>query len=114
MFLRFPTSWVTAILGLRNFAETKIMVSVVDCVAAQVMSLGFNADFMWLNKLKTSENARVFHTLMAYLLGLVLMRCKNLIGVLMRCKNLIIFVEVKSHYGCHFFHHKMHFLMEKQ
>ena len=31
------------------------MVSVVDCVAAQVMSLGFNADFMWLNKLKTSE-----------------------------------------------------------
>ena len=53
--------------GFQHFAETKIVVSVVDCVAAQVMSLGFSADFMWLNKLKTSEKARVFQTLMTYL-----------------------------------------------
>ena len=65
--------------GFQHFAEAKIMVSVVDCVAAQVMSLGFSADFMWLNKLKTSEKARVFHTLMAYLWDakILLFLCKK-------------------------------------
>ena len=65
--------------GFQHFAETEIMVSVVDCVAAQVMSLGFNADFMWLNKLKTSEKARVFHTLMTYLWDakILLFLCKK-------------------------------------
>ena len=65
--------------GFQHFADTEIMVSVVDCVAAQVMSLGFSADFMWLNKLKTSEKARVFHTLMAYLWDakILLFLCKK-------------------------------------
>ena len=65
--------------GFQHFVETKIMVSVVDCVAAKVMSLGFSADFMWLNKLKTSEKARVFHTLMTYLWDakILLFLCKK-------------------------------------
>ena len=79
MVLRFPHFLGYGHFGFQHFAETKIMVSVVDCVAAQVMSLGFSADFMWLNKLKTSEKARVFHTLMAYLWDakILLFLCKK-------------------------------------